>query len=237
MNATKTLRQISHFILFCHFYPYNKSNCIGSCPPFGDEKKMKETDRQNKPLSPTSIIAGVFFAIGIILGITIAHLLRSGLYASVFHLYQNLLNQLQSLEINVQDFFLLALRKNLKYFIVLCFFAFTNVWKYYYRFFLIYAGFQNGLLLSFCIQLKGIGGIIGYLCFLMPQAVLFVPAYLIAICHCCHLHNNLHSITATKRQAILCELPFLLAALALLLLGCLLEAAFNPSLLRLYFRF
>lgn len=231
----KILRHFSRSIL--PFLSYNKSNYIGSCPPSGDEKQMKESEGQNKPLSPAVTITGIFFAIGIILGITAAHLLRDGLYASVFHLYQSLLTQLQSLEINIQDFFLLAARKNLKYFIVLCFFAFTNVWKYYYRFFLVYAGFQNGLLLSFCIQLNGISGIIGYLCFLMPHAVLLVPAYLIAICHCCHLHNNLHSISATKGQAVLCELPFLLAALALLLLGCLAEAAFNPSLLRLYFRF
>ncbi len=199
---------------------------------------MKETSEQNtRPLPSGTVAISIFFTAGIILGAIFAHLQRSGLYASVFHLYQSLLSQLQALEIDIQDFFLLAARKNLKYFILICFFAFTNVWKYYYRLFLIYTGFQNGLLLSFCIQLDGPTGILGYFCFLLPHMVLFIPAYLIVIIHCSHLHHNLHSITVTRGQAVLRELPFLLAALALLLLGCLLEATFNPALLRLYFRF
>lgn len=197
---------------------------------------MKQTTEQNKPLSPTTVIIILFFAIGLLAGCLTAYFLRSSLYAMIFHLYQSLITQLQTLEINLQDFFLLAARKNLKYFLLLYFFSFTNVWKYYYRLFLTYTGFQNGLLLSFCIQMNGIPGIIGYFCFLLPHAVLFIPAYLTAIRHCERLHQELHHVKTSKKQVILCQIPYFLASLALLLLGCLLEAAFNPALLRLYFR-
>ena len=78
--------------------------------------------------------------------------------------------------------------------------------------------------------------IFGFVCFLLPQALLFIPAFLIAISHCDHLHCGLHSITLTRHRLILCELPYFLLSATLVLLGCLMEANINPALLRLYFR-
>lgn len=193
-------------------------------------------DQSKKTLSNTSISVFLFVAAGLSLGCITAFLLRSGIYAYIFHLYQTLLSQLQPLEIDRQDFFLLAIRRTLKYFLLLWFFSFTNVWKYYYRLFSIYIGFQHGLLLAFCVQLNGLWGLAGYFCFLLPQAFLVIPAFLICINHCDHIHSQLHSITISKHSLILCEFPFFFVSTLFLILGCLLEACANPALLRLYFR-
>ena len=63
-------------------------------------------DQSKKTLSNTSISVFLFVAAGLSLGCITAFLLRSGIYAYIFHLYQTLLSQLQTLEIDRQDFFL-----------------------------------------------------------------------------------------------------------------------------------
>lgn len=199
-----------------------------------DTGAVKNKTKKTLPVITISVF--LFAAAGLSAGCLTAYLLRSNIYASVFHLYQTLLSELQTLEINRQDFFLLAVRRAGKYFVLLWFFAFTNIWKYYYRLFSAYIGFQNGLLLTFCITLNGFTGIFGFVCFLLPQALLFIPAFLIAISHCDHLHCGLHSITLTRHRLTLCELPYFLLSATLVLLGCLMEANINPALLRLYFR-
>lgn len=193
-------------------------------------------NQTKKTLSNTSISVFLFVAAGLSLGCITAFILRNGLYSYIFHLYRTLLTQLQSLEVDRQDFFLLAFRRTIKYFLLLCFFSFTNIWKYYYRLFSLYIGFQHGLLLAFCLQLNGLWGIVGYLCFLLPQALLIIPAFLMCIDHCEYTHNELHSITISRHKLILCEFPFFFLSALLLILGCLLEAYGNPGLLRLYFR-
>lgn len=198
-------------------------------------KFRKETSRS---CSPLLVVIYAFFFIGMLAGGLTAHFLKTSLYAPVLRLYQTLLSQLQSLEVDSSILFLLAAKKHLKYFLLLWFLSLTNIWKYYYRLFLVYAGFQNGLLLSFCLIMNGLTGIIGFLCFLLPQSLLLVPAYIIAICRCDLLQENLgrDSFSQSKKQLILHQLPPFLVSAALLLLGCLLEGFLNPSLLRLFFR-
>jgi uncharacterized membrane protein SpoIIM required for sporulation len=176
---------------------------------------------------------GLLFTLGMVSGCLTAYLLREGIYTTVFHLYQTLLEQLSTLEINLQELFLLALKKNLEYFVLLYFFAFTNVWKYYYRGFLLYIGFQNGLLLSFCIQMNGVTGAAKYLCFLLPHSLLLIPAYLLALHQGEHIFRFLHSSRHTSKKLLMYRLPAWILSLLLLILGCLTEAALNPSLLRL----
>jgi uncharacterized membrane protein SpoIIM required for sporulation len=195
---------------------------------------MKTT--QNPSFLPFLCRIGFVFVLGMATGCLAAHVLRNNLYASVFQLYQTLSEQLKTVEIDRKDFFLLALRKNLKYFLLLSFFAFTNVWKYYYRIFLMYCGFQNGLLLSFCVQMNKTSGIAGYFCFLLPQALLLIPAFLLAFVQAKQVNALLQDSPKTPKKVLLCRLPFWLLALLLLIMGCLAEAALNPSLLRLYFQ-
>lgn len=179
-----------------------------------------------------------FFGAGFLVGAILSHFLKTSLYAPVLGLYQSLLSQLQALEIDSSALFLLAARKHLKYFLLVWFFSFTNIWKYYYRIFLLYSGFQNGLLLTFCLIMHGVSGIIGFLCFLLPQVLLLTPAYIIAICRCELLQESLNqsSFSASKKQLIFHQLPSFSVSLALLLLGCLLEGYLNPALLRLFFK-
>lgn len=200
-----------------------------------DMKRKKETGSN---CSPILFIIYIFFFIGFLAGALTSHFFKTSLYAPILGLYQTLLSQLQALEIDSSALFLLAAKKHLKYFLLLCFFSCTNIWKYYYRLFLIYCGFQNGLLFSFCLIMNGFSGIVGYVCFLLPQTLLLAPSYIIAICHCGLLQESLtrDSFSQTKKQMILHQLPSLLVSIALLLLGCLLEGFLNPSMLRLFFR-
>jgi uncharacterized membrane protein SpoIIM required for sporulation len=188
---------------------------------------------QNHSHRPSLCSIGLLFVLGLIPGCLVAHLLRNGIYASVFHLYQTLLEQLNTLEIDLQDFFLLALRKNLKYVALLYLFAFTGIWKQYWRIFLMYIGFQNGLLLSFCIQMNGPSGVLGYFCFLLPHSLLLIPAYLLTFKLGEDIHDIFHSSRNTPKKHILYRLPAWILSILLLLLGCLSEAALNPALLRL----
>lgn len=180
----------------------------------------------------------IFFFIGFLAGALTTHFFKTSLYAPVLGLYQTLLIQLQALEVDSSTLFLLAAKKHLKYILLLWFFSFTNIWKYYYRLFLIYSGFQNGLLFSFCLIMNGPFGIVGYLCFLLPQTILLVPSYMIAISHCDILQESLtrDSFSQSKKQLTIHQLPAFLVSTALLLLGCLLEGFLNPAVLRLFFR-
>lgn len=195
----------------------------------------RKNDSKRSPYLP---VIYFFFLSGLLAGAVLSHFLKTSLYAPVLGLYQTLLSQLQALEIDSCALFLLAARKHMKYFLLVWFFSFTNIWKYYYRIFLLYSGFQNGLLLTFCLLMNGASGVIGFLCFLLPQFLLLAPAYIIAICRCELFQEALEqsSFPTTKKQLILRQLPSFLVSLALLLLGCLLEGYLNPALLRLFFR-
>lgn len=198
-------------------------------------KTKKETSSNCSSILPAIYF---FFLIGFAAGAVTSHLLKTTLYAPVLGLYQTLLSQMQTLEIDGAALFLLATKKHIKYFLLLWFFSFTNIWKYYYRFFLAYSGFQNGLLLSFCLIMSGLSGIGGFFSFLLPQCLLLAPAYIIAISHCELLQDALtrDTFNASKKQLIFHQLPSFFVSMALLFLGCLLEGYLNPPLLRLFFK-
>lgn len=195
-------------------------------------------------MTPSPAIFCLFFAIGLFSGCLIAHFFKDSLYAPLFSFYQTLFTQLKNVEVDTNALFLLTARKQLKYFLFLWFFSFTNIWRYYYRLFLTYIGLQNGLLFSFCLFMNGLPGIAGYFCFLLPHCLLFLPAYVITIVRCqqiyetvsSHYQSSSRECYPSKRQLIVCQLPSFLVAFALLLLGCLLEGYFNPSLLRLFLK-
>ena len=73
-------------------------------------------DQSKKTLSNTSISVFLFVAAGLSLGCITAFLLRSGIYAYIFHLYQTLLSQLQTLGNRPSGFLLACHSQNLKIF-------------------------------------------------------------------------------------------------------------------------
>lgn len=183
-------------------------------------------------------IIATFFSLGLGAGCLTAHFFKTSLYAPILGFYQTLLTQLPTVDIDSSTLFLLACKKQIKYFLLLWFFSFTNIWKYYYRIFLAYLGFQNGLLLSFCLLMSGLPGIAGFLCFILPQSLLYVPSYLISIYRGQLIYENLtkDSLCTKKSQLIIHQLPSFLVAVSLLLLGCLLEGYLNTPLLRMFFK-
>lgn len=196
--------------------------------------------------SPLFAMLSFFFGAGFIISCLITNFLKTSLYAPILNIYQTTLSGLQTLEIDSVSLFLLAAGKHLKYLLLLWFFSFTNIWKYYYRLFTAYEGIQNGFLLSFCLIMNGTAGILGYLCLLLPHSLLLLPAYVLSIQRCQCLHEGIfacsparesaRALRTTKKQVVLHELPCFLLCLCLLLLGCLLEGYVNPLFLRLFFR-
>ena len=186
-----------------------------------------------------NFIICIFFLAGLLLSCLIAHFLKNSLYAPVLNNYQSLLTQLENTEINSGALLLLVCKKHLKYFLLLWFFSFTNIWNYYYRLFLSYLGFQSGLLLSFCLFMNGPLGIVGFLCFLLPHALFFVPSYFITIYRGQLIYRQLQTegVGTKKSQLILYQIPSFLVAISFLLIACLMESYLNPILLRLFFNF
>ncbi len=185
------------------------------------------------------------FALGFLAGYLGGNLLREHLYEPVLLLFQNTVNALPSLDINRNDVFFYCLKENLKLFLLLVFFALTNVWRFYYIGFTLYTGFTQGLFCSFCIILSGIAGILQYLCFLLPQMLLLAPVFIVLISHLEMLHSGLFSPenndsqksllhNSKKRQLVLSGLPFLLICILLLGVGALLEGYLNIPLLKYY---
>lgn len=200
---------------------------------------MKHNFKQPSQSTSLRFIIPIFFFAGLVLSCVIAHFFKTTLYAPVLTFYQELLSQLSTTEIHSSSLLLLVCKKHLKYFLLLWFFSFTNIWKYYYRLFLAYLGFQNGLLLSFCLFMNGLAGVLGFLCFLLPHAFFFIPAYFISIYRGQLIYTQLesqHSDTK-KSQLILRQIPSFLVAFSFLFIACLMESYLNPLLLRLFFRF
>lgn len=203
-------------------------------------EKCKKLPLKQLPAMIYGVIA--LFALGCFLGYLTTHFLKNNIYAPLLSLYQTLNEQLQSVDADRYAVFLLAAKRQMNFFLLLWFFSFTNVWRYYYWGFSVYSGFCNGLLLSFCLLMNGTSGIWEYICFQSPQCLLYIPAYCLTLYHCQTLHFALsgslpehparsHHYTG-KRQMIVHQLPYFLLCAALLLLGCLVEGYFNLPLLR-----
>jgi uncharacterized membrane protein SpoIIM required for sporulation len=186
-----------------------------------------------------------FFLFGFTGGFLAAHLLRNTLYAPSLSLFQNTLSSLSSLAIDRNDVFLYSMKENVKFFLLFFFFALTNVWRLYYACSTIYSGFSYGLLCAFCILLSGTGGIVEFFCFLLPQALLLIPAYLLAVCSLERLHKGWFSkdysetssplfLHPKRRQLLFASLPSLFFCIILLLLASLIEGYLNIPLLKYY---
>lgn len=186
--------------------------------------------KQSSAHSSKTIISSILlYLAGMLLGYLCGHFLRNSLYHTVQETYNGLLSGITTTKVPFLPLFLLCLKQQLKNYLLLVFFSCTNVWLLYLSGYLLYRGFTSGLLLLFCTILHGISGIWGFFCFLMPQALLYLPAYL---CLIDKLHTTRDS--TTKGMPLLHEIPFLLLLLLLLLAGCILESTLNLPLLKWY---
>ncbi|HBA97762.1 MAG TPA: hypothetical protein DCZ23_06615, partial [Lachnospiraceae bacterium] len=82
---------------------------------------------------PSSCKITLFFAIiGITAGCITGNLLKENLYSPLITIYNETLNNIPELDISKSDILLLALKRNVKLFVLLYLFALTNLWTYYY---------------------------------------------------------------------------------------------------------
>lgn len=190
---------------------------------------------------PTSCKITLFFALtGIIIGYITGNLLKESLYSPLITIYNETISNIPELDISKIDILFLALKRNLKLFVLLCLFALTNLWTYYYCAFALYTGFTNGLLLSFNIILHGASGIIRFLFYICPQALLFIPLYLMIIAHCNSFHDEFsyssldYSHKQKKGRLALRQFPFIMLCLLFIAAGCFVEASFNLPLVIWY---
>lgn len=201
--------------------------------------------KKSSPLSSFSKLTISLFFVGFLAGCLAAGLFEDSLYAPALTLFQNTLKHISSLAISRNDVFLYSCKENMKCFLLLIFFSLTNVWRLYYAGFTLYTGFSHGLLCSFCVLLYGPGGIIGYFCFLFPQVLLLVPAFLLTVrhleeFHCCWFsaedkeQPRLLLFHSKRRQLLFSKLPPLLLCAILLLCSALLEGYLNIPLLKHY---
>lgn len=186
--------------------------------------------KQSSVHSNKTIISSILlYLAGMLLGYLCGHFLRNSLYSTVQETYNGLLSGISTTKVPFFPLFLLCLKQQIKNYLLLVFFSCTNVWFLYLSGYLLYRGFTNGLLLLFCTMLHSISGIWGFFCFMMPQALLYIPAYLCLI-------DKLHTTRdcGNKSMALLQKIPFLLLLLLLLVAGCILESTLNLPLLKWY---
>lgn len=190
----------------------------------------------NVKLSATAISATMLFILGLIIGCFTGYLTKSAIYSSLITFYNDIIMRIKNVSINNSDIFLLALKRNIKYVLFLYIFSTTNLWNIYYNSFIIYTGFSHGLLLSFNIIMYGPLGFIKYLCYQFPQAIIFIPLYIIVVSHCCNFHKDYldHSDNTKKGKLLLTQFPFLLCNIIFVITGCLIEAWLNTPLVLWY---
>lgn len=187
---------------------------------------------------------GLFF-LGFLAGCFSGTLLKNQLYEPVLTLFQSTVNNLPYLEIKYQNVFFYSLKENMKIFLLLVFFAMTNVWKLYYTGFTLYTGFSQGLLFSFCLLLSSTLGVLQYLCFLLPHALLLAPVFLYLMEQLDEFHSCMFTPEngdtsggifsgSKKRQLFFTKLPLFLTCILLLSICALLEGYLNIPLLKYF---
>lgn len=203
-----------------------------------------------RKIPPVCYGAIFLYLTGFTVGYVAGHFFEGSLYAPLLTTYNEILLRLPEVDIDRTQLFILCLEQHLKIYLLLIFFAFTNVWIYYFCGFVLYSGLTHGLLLMFCTLLHGIGGLPEFLCFLLPQALIYIPLYLMIFCRWHQFHYLLlgtagreHTIPVDfhssprkwqKGQLLLHQLPFLFLSFFFLCLGCFIEGYLNLPLILWY---
>ena len=213
---------------------------------------LKKIQKPKKECAKLPLIAKVtagIFAAGLLLGVFIGYIFEGRLYAPLLTTYSELSGTIQDINIDKQAIFLIAVKRSMKMFFLLLLFCITNLWCCYLSAYVMYTGFTNGLLLCFCVMFHNANGVMRYLIYQLPQAVIFLPLYIFIICRCHKLHhafvnpaeevyrysqNAAYTSVSKKGKLLFCQIPFVITSILFLLLGCLLEAYGNIPLLCWY---
>lgn len=180
----------------------------------------------------------ILFIIGICGGIVLANLVKSEWLSGTELLDDNALLQARYAAIDNRSFFLCLLGQRLWKAVLLIllsttFLGLAAVWLYVLRY-----GFSLGILIAALFSEQGIKGMLLLLVGLLPQTLLYAPAWMLLLalaertCMRLYYMNGNEGLSGLKRLGIhlSAQTGLLLFALTV---GCWLEAYVNPVLLRL----
>lgn len=106
-------------------------------------------------LSRFHYITLLLFLFSFLCGSFAANLFKETLCNDILHLFTSSFEKLHSYEIKKDALFYFSIKEHLKFYILIVFFAFTNVWHFYYALAILYTGFSNGMLFLFCTFVNG----------------------------------------------------------------------------------
>ncbi len=191
-------------------------------------------EERNPKKQQTGKICFFFFA-SFLAGCLLSGFFFSSVFHAAFLEFKTDTGKIVSLESEKKALLFYYFFLHIRVFFFLVFFAFTNAYKLYSMIFLCYTGLIQGILLTFCIHKDHIfKGLLEYLCFLTPHALLLCPFYLFAFRFLGKTHDTfcLSGTKRKKRELLFKQLPFCLFGIILIFAASFLEAYVNLPLLK-----
>lgn len=162
----------------------------------------------------------VFFMPGFLLGIIYVNFIAVNYMAEPGIFSEYFLDQFSSASIDVREYIWYLLRIRVMPYLALAVLAFTKMRKIAAVLFLFWTGFSGGILISAASTNLGIQGSLLCAAGLLPQFLLYIPAYLVLLWYCCTAPQN-----RWNRQKTL----FVTLAMST---GILLELYINPVIVK-----
>ena len=164
----------------------------------------------------------VFFMPGFLLGIIYVNFIARKYMAEPGIFSDYFLNQFQSASIDAREYIWYLLRLRAVPFLALAGLSFTKARKPAAVLFLIWTGISGGILISAAVLNMGIKGSLLCIVGLLPQFLLYIPAYVVLLWHCYTVPQ-----THWNRQ----KTVFVSLAMAV---GIILEMYVNPILVKAF---
>jgi len=165
-----------------------------------------------------------FFMPGFLLGILYVNLIMKQYTAEPGIFSDYFLKQYQSVSIVAEEYIWYLIKIRAVPFLILLGLAFTKMRKAASIAFLVWTGFSSGMLLSMAVLSMGIKGSILCIVGILPQFLLYVPAYMVIIWYSYTYPQNKWN----TQKSIFLGLT--------MLVGIILEAYVNPILMQGYLR-
>lgn len=171
-------------------------------------------------------VAAVLFGIGLLVGIFFAKGVHKSCQAETSQFFQQVGAKLEQEEKDYTALFQEILPSRLKSLGLLLLFSISALSLPYIGAFLLYKGGISGFLIGTVLFQFGTKGVLLAASLFFPQCFLYAPAYFSILSKGFRI-----GVEGSSQREILKELPSVFVALALLIVGCVLEAYGNAWLL------
>lgn len=180
-------------------------------------------------------IAMLLYAAGFLIGVILAFISKDSYMNQLSNLNTTFFTNLNSAKIDHNQLFQLILIKKIKSLYLLFLVCTTILGIPYLTLYLLLKGFNLGFLLAASILQFKIKGIVLFIIYLFPQCLVYIPVLVLAVIRGYHMNRQIHYSSQNKKttkKLIKEQIPFLLIASVLLLVGSLMEAYFNASIIQ-----